>query len=204
MAKRNKQWLQTRARDPYVKQARQSKHRSRAVYKLMEIDERDGLFAPGQIVVDLGAAPGSWSQFASDRVGPQGMVIAVDMLIMEPLPKVLFIQGDFTDPMVYEKCKEELLKKPADLVISDMAPNLTGIRTTDQSRSMHLAEVVYDFSMKVLKPGGGMLVKLFQGAGSEHYKREVMERFQRVIVRKPRASRDNSREFYILAQGYVV
>ncbi len=204
MAKSSRRWLQQQQHDPYVKQAQQSHYRSRAVYKLIEIDRRDRLFRPGQKVIDLGAAPGSWSQYASEQIGTQGHVIAVDILPLEALDNVLFIKGDFTEVAIIEKCQDSLANKNVDLVISDMAPNLTGIRETDQARSMHLAELVYDFSCKVLKPGGGMLVKLFQGTGAQCYKKELMEQFQRVITRKPKASRSSSREFYVVAQGYKV
>lgn len=196
--------MQTHSRDQFVKQARCSNYRSRAAYKLMQIDHRDRLFLPGQVVVDLGAAPGSWSQYVHQRVGSRGKVIAVDVLDMAPLTDVVTIKGDFTDASVFEKCIEVLPDGIADLVISDMAPNLSGIRSTDQARSMLLADLVYDFSNRVLRPGGDMLIKLFQGQGTDAFKREVMERFQRVMTRKPEASRNSSREFYILARGYVV
>ena len=204
MAKRSKQWLQAQQRDQYVKQARQSHYRSRAVFKLRQIDQKEKLFHPGQAVIDLGAAPGSWSQYVSERINPQGRLIAVDILAMQALDKVLFIQGDVTEPRVLDACRRELPNTVADLVISDMAPNLTGIRATDQARSMHLAELVYDFSCDVLKPGGNMLIKLFQGEGSDAFKKELMQRFQKVIVKKPKASRAGSREFYVLARGYEV
>ncbi len=204
MAKSGKQWLQRQNRDPYVKQARSADFRSRAVFKLKEIDQRDRIFHPGQVVVDLGAAPGSWSQYASQRIGLRGMVLAVDILEMEPIANVLFIKGDFSEPEIFEQCIGNLPDHAADLVISDMAPNLSGIRSTDQARSMYLAELVYDFSCRILKVEGTMLVKMFQGQGADEYTRSLRKRFRRVVVRKPGASRDKSREFYILAQGYVV
>lgn len=204
MAKRSKQWLQVQQRDQYVKQARQSHYRSRAVFKLQEIDQKEKLFHPGQAVVDLGSAPGSWSQYVSERIYPQGKLIAVDILAMQAINKVLFIQGDVTEADILDACRRELPNTVADLVISDMAPNLTGIKATDQARSMHLAELVYDFSCDVLKPGGDLLIKLFQGEGSDAFKKELIERFQKVIVKKPKASRAGSREFYVLARGYGV
>ena len=204
MAKSSKQWLQRQNRDPFVKQARSSDYRSRAVFKLQEIDQKDRLFHAGQIVVDLGAAPGSWSQYAADRVGPRGRVIAVDLLPLDPIPKVLFIRGDFSDDDIYQQCLQSLQGGASDLVISDMAPNLTGIRSTDQARSMHLAELVFDFSCRSLKPDGAMLVKMFQGQGTDEFTRNIKKRFRKVRVKKPMASRDKSREFYILAQGYDV
>jgi len=204
MSKSSKRWLQEHQRDEFVRQVRQSQYRSRAVYKLMEIDKQDHLFRPGQTVIDLGAAPGSWSQYAAERVGNQGKVIAVDVLQMEPLEKVLFIQGDFTEQITVDNCLECLKGTRADLVISDMAPNISGIRTTDQARSMYLAELALDFAGTVLKQGGSMLVKLFQGQGTDQYRKQLVEVFQRVKYRKPKASKDSSREFYILAQGYDV
>jgi len=204
MTKSNKQWLQRQNRDPFVKQARLSEFRSRAVFKLQEIDQKDRIFHEGQVVVDLGAAPGSWSQYASRRVGPRGRVIAVDLLPLDPIPNVLFIKGDFSDDAIYQQCLESLPGQAADLVISDMAPNLTGIRSTDQARSMHLAELVFDFSCQVLGQKGAMLVKMFQGQGTDEFTRRLRQRFHQVKVRKPVASKDKSREFYILALGYDV
>lgn len=204
MAKSSKRWIQEHERDAFVRKARQSQYRSRAVYKLQEIDKQDHLLRRGQIVIDLGAAPGSWSQFASEQVTAQGKVIAVDTLSMEPIQNVWFIKGDFTQQITLDSCHECLSGNKADLVISDMAPNISGIRSTDQARCMVLAELVYEFSKIVLKPGGNMLVKVFQGLGTDAYKRQLIEVFQRVICRKPKASRDSSREFYILAQSYDV
>ena len=204
MAKSSRRWVQEHARDPYVRQARQSQYRSRAVYKLMEIDKQDHLFHRGQTVIDLGAAPGSWSQFASERVSAQGKVIAVDILPMEPVSDVLFIRGDFTEQQTADDCHRWLSGARVDLVISDMAPNISGIRHTDQARTMYLAELVFEFACTVLKPEGNLLVKVFQGADIEPYRRRLVEVFQRVKHRKPKASRDSSREFYMLAQGYHV
>ena len=204
MTKSNKRLLQAHRKDQFVKQARDSHYRSRAVYKLLEIDKRDRLFKPGQTVVDLGAAPGGWSQYAVERVGHMGKVFALDILPMEPIASVSFLQGDFTEESVFKVCLESLDPGRADLVISDIAPNLTGIRTTDQARSMYLAELACDFACKVLNPGGDLLIKLFQGEGVDEFKRELRAHFQKVIIRKPQASRDSSREFYILARGYKV
>ena len=204
MSKSSKKWLKEQQRDPYVKQAQRSQYRSRAVYKLEEIDQRYRLFKPGQQVVDLGSAPGSWSQYASERVGSAGNVIAVDILSMEPIAGVNFILGDFTETPVYEKLLEQLDGSKADLVISDMAPNLTGIKDTDQARSIYLVELAYDFAQQVLIPGGSLLLKLFQGTGADTFRKEIMDKFQKVTVCKPKASRDSSREFYVLAQVYKV
>jgi len=197
-------WLEEHRKDPYVRQARRMQYRSRAVYKLIEIDQRDHLFRPGQTVVDLGAAPGGWSQYAGGRVAGTGLVVAVDLLPVEPLPQVAFIQGDFTDPAVRGSILQVLEDRQVDLVISDMAPNLTGIRATDQARSMELAQIVHEFCRELLKPRGSVLVKLFQGSGTDQYRQSLTNEFQEVMVRKPKASRDNSREFYMLARGYAV
>jgi 23S rRNA (uridine2552-2'-O)-methyltransferase len=204
MAKHSKSWLQRQKRDPFVKKSHEEQYRSRAVYKLMEIDQRDRLFHRGQTVIDLGAAPGGWSQYAATKVDGGGRVIAVDMLEMEAVAGVEFVRGDFTEEAVIEACLAALGGARADLVISDMAPNLSGVRSTDQARCMGLAEAALDFACRVLSPGGDFLVKLFQGAGTEQYRRELNERFQKVMVRKPKASRDSSREFYMLARRYNV
>lgn len=198
--KSDKRWLERQNRDPYVKQARNSNYRSRAVYKLKEIDQRDRLLRPGQLVVDLGSAPGSWSQYAAEKVLPDGKVIAVDILEMPPINGVEFILGDFTEQSVFDQCLARLDGNKADLVISDMAPNLTGIRDSDQARCMYLAELALDFAAAVLNPRGNLLIKVFEGAGMEQFKRALKEQFQRVSVRKPDASRSGSREFYILAR----
>ena len=200
----NKQWLQQQNRDPFVKQARVADYRSRAVYKLQEIDHKDRIFHKGQVVVDLGAAPGSWSQYASNQVGPRGRVVAVDLLPLEPIPNVLFIKGDFGEEEICQACLARLPGQAADLVISDLAPNLTGIRSADQIRSMYLAELVFDFSCQVLRQKGAMLVKMFQGQGTDEFTRRLRQRFHQIRVRKPMASKDKSREFYILALGYDV
>ena len=203
MAKKsNKQWLHAQNKDQYVKQARESHYRSRAIYKLQEIDQKDKLIKPNTCVVDLGSAPGSWSQYASEQVKANGRVISVDILPMDPIERVLFILGDFTDEAVENECIRHIGKQGADLVISDMAPNLTGIRITDQARSLALAELVYDFCYQVLKPGGDLVIKLFEGSGTDEYRRLLKERFAKVVTRKPGASRDQSREFYVLARSY--
>jgi 23S rRNA (uridine2552-2'-O)-methyltransferase len=200
--KPSKEWVQAQNKDPYVKQARESHYRSRAVYKLQEIDQKDKLIKPDYCVVDLGSAPGSWSQYASERIGANGRVIAVDILPMEPIKGVSFMQGDFTDEAVEKAFFEQIGEQGADLVISDMAPNLTGIRVTDQARSMAMAELIYDFCHQALKPGGDLLIKLFEGAGTNEYRQLLREHFSKVMTRKPGASRDKSREFYILARSY--
>jgi len=198
----SQRWLQRQRSDHFVKQAQQSEYRSRAVYKLKEIDKRDRLFEKGQVIIDLGAAPGSWSQYAVKRVGPRGKVIAVDILPMASIPSATLIKGDFTEQQTYEHCLEALGGKAADLVISDMAPNLSGIRSRDQARSVYLAELARDIALEVLKPGGHFLVKVFQGEGVEPFRASLGEHFTRILSRKPKASRESSREFYLLARGY--
>jgi len=187
-----------------VRRARDSDYRSRAVYKLREIDQRDHLFRSGQAVVDLGAAPGSWCQYAAARIGNSGNVLALDILDMEPVNNVTFIRGDFTEEAILEACLGALAARPVDLVISDMAPNLSGIRDADQARSLQLAELALDFACRVLKPGGDLLVKVFQGAGTDRYREQLSQHFHKVMIRKPKASRDASREIYMLARGYGV
>jgi|TARA_B110000881_G_C18399348_1_gene425141 23S rRNA (uridine2552-2'-O)-methyltransferase len=202
--KSSKRWLQTQNKDLYVKKARKLDFRSRAIYKLQEIDEKDQLIKPNYCVVDLGSSPGSWSQYLSGIIDSSGRIIAIDILPMNPIEQVLFISGDFTDAIIQKQCLKEVGEYGADLVISDMAPNLTGIRVTDQSRNMAIAELVYDFSTQILKPGGDLLVKLFEGDGTYEYRQLLKERFTKVLVRKPKASRDQSREFYVLARSYVL
>ena len=202
--KSSKRWLQTQNKDLYVKKARKLDFRSRAIYKLQEIDEKDQLIKPNYCVVDLGSSPGSWSQYLSGIIDSSGRIIAIDILPMNPIEQVLFISGDFTDEIIQKQCLKEVGEYGADLVISDMAPNLTGIRVTDQSRNMAIAELVYDFSTQILKPGGDLLVKLFEGDGTYEYKQLLKEKFAKVLVRKPKASRDQSREFYVLARSYVL
>ena len=202
--KSSKRWLQTQNKDLYVKKARKLDFRSRAIYKLQEIDEKDQLIKPNYCVVDLGSSPGSWSQYLSGIIDSSGRIIAIDILPMNPIEQVLFISGDFTDEIIQKQCLKEVGEYGADLVISDMAPNLTGIRVTDQSRNMAIAELVYDFSTQILKPGGDLLVKLFEGDGTYEYRQLLKAKFAKVLVRKPKASRDQSREFYVLARSYVL
>ena len=202
--KSSKRWLQTQNKDLYVKKARKLDFRSRAIYKLQEIDEKDQLIKPNYCVLDLGSSPGSWSQYLSGIINSSGRIVAIDILPMNPIEQVLFISGDFTDEIIQKQCLKEVGEYGADLVISDMAPNLTGIRVTDQSRNMAIAELVYDFSTQILKPGGDLLVKLFEGDGTYEYRQLLKEKFAKVLVRKPKASRDQSREFYVLARSYVL
>jgi len=199
----SRQWLKRHVEDPYVQRARKEGYRSRAAYKLLEIDARDRLLAPGAVVVDLGAAPGGWTQVAANRVGPKGRVIAVDLLDMAPVPGATFIQADFAGAAGLAQVEAALAGARADVVLSDMAPNLSGIAISDQARSIALAELARDFALAHLKPGGALLVKVFQGAGSEEFLRSLRAAFAKVVVRKPEASRGESAEVYLLARGQV-
>lgn len=203
-SKSSGRWLQEHFEDEYVKKAQKDGYRSRAVYKLLEIDEKDHLLRPGMTVVDLGAAPGGWAEVAAQRVGEKGRVIALDILPMDSLPGVTFIQGDFREEGPYQALLEALGDNPVDLVMSDMAPNISGMKAVDQPRAMYLAELALELARKVLKPGGDLLVKAFNGEGIDAYKQELRQDFKKLIVRKPRASRPRSAEIYLLARGYNV
>ncbi len=198
----SRRWLHEHIADPYVRQAQAQGYRSRASFKLLEINQRDRLLQPGATVVDLGAAPGGWSQVAATIVGPRGRVVAVDLLDMPPLPGVDFILGDFGDESVLEHTLGRL-PDGADLVMSDMAPNLSGVRDVDQPAALHLAELALDFARRVLKPRGALLVKCFEGAGSQALRAEFARHFGQVLVRKPDASRDRSREHYLIGRGML-
>jgi len=200
-SKTSKQWMMEHVNDLYVQRAKAQGYRSRAAYKLIEIAERDKLLKPGMTVVDLGAAPGGWSQVAAAKVGPRGRVIALDVLEMPPLANVRFIQGDFHQPEAAEALKKELRGRPLDLVLSDMSPNISGIALSDQARAMSLAELGLEFAKQHLKPGGCMLVKVFQGSGFQEYLLAMRRRFERVATRKPDASRGRSNELYLLGEG---
>ncbi len=197
-SKTSKQWMNEHVNDPYVQRAQKDGYRSRAAYKLLEIDERDHLLKSGMVVVDLGATPGGWSQVAAAK---GAKVIALDLLPLHPLPGVEFIQGDFREDNVLAQLEARLGGKRIGLVISDMAPNISGIDSADQARAMHLAELALDFSVHHLQPGGAFLVKLFQGVGFEEYIKLVRSHFIRVVTRKPKASRDRSSEQYLLGLG---
>jgi len=198
---RGKAWMQEHVADRYVKRARAEGMRSRASYKLEQIAARDRLLAPGMLVVDLGAAPGGWSQVAVRGIAPGGRVIALDSLDMPGLAGVTVIRGDFRDADAVEALERALAGGKADLVLSDMAPNLSGIPATDQARALELAELARDFALKHLKPQGNFLVKAFQGAGFEDFVKSLRRQFRTVAVRKPEASRSRSREVYVLAKG---
>ena len=201
-SKSSKKWLEERARDQYVKKSKQAGFRSRASFKLLEIQEKDRFIQPGMIVVDLGSAPGGWSQAAKILVGDKGSVLATDILPMAPISGVKFIQGDFTEDAVFEDLIERVGGESVDLVISDMAPNITGIRAIDQPGSMHLAELALEFARSILREGAYFLVKVFEGEGSGEFKQILANEFEKVKVRKPKASRSRSREFYLLAEKY--
>lgn len=188
--------------DPYVQRAKAEGYRSRAAYKLLELDKKDRLLVPGQLLIDLGAAPGSWSQVAVARLGSKGRVVAVDLLPMEPLPGVHFIQGDFREQEVLDALLAAMGGRKADLVISDLAPNISGIGVSDQARSMHLCELALEFSRECLKPGGALLVKVFQGAGFTEFLAGMRKAFAKVASRKPKASRGRSSEMYLLGRGF--
>lgn len=184
--------------DPYVQMAQKDGYRSRAAYKLLEIDERDHLLKPGMVVVDLGATPGGWCQVAATKLGQNGKIIALDLLPLHPLPRVEFIQGDFRDDAVLAQLEQKLGGQKIGLVISDMAPNMSGIDSADQARAIHLAELALEFAAQHLKPGGAFLVKVFQGVGFEEYLKLMRSHFAKVVTRKPKASRDRSSEQYLL------
>jgi len=200
-SKSSRRWLREHFSDPYVKQAQRDGYRSRAVYKLLELQERDRLFQNNSVVVDLGAAPGGWSQLLISLIGSKGRIIALDILPMEPIGGVEIIQGDFTEQAVLDKLADYLGQTKVDWVLSDMAPDMSGLDSVDQPRSMELAELAFDFSKQVLHDDGGILIKVFQGSGFDEFLRELRNYFIKVIIRKPKASRDRSREVYLLAKG---
>ncbi len=199
-------WLKEHFDDEYVKRSQKEGYRSRAIYKLQEIQQKDNLIRPNMQVVDLGAAPGGWSQYAVELVGKNGRVVASDILPIDPLPFVEFIEGDFTEESVLNEILGVLSKNEkkigADVVISDMAPNMTGVEATDQPRSIYLCELALDMACQILKPGGAFVAKVFQGDGSDAFLRDVKSHFKKVKVRKPKASRPRSREVYVVAQNF--
>ena len=201
-SKTSQGWLKEHFNDPYVKMAQKDGYRSRASYKLLEIQEKDRILRPGITVVDLGAAPGGWSQVTSRVIGDKGRLIASDILEMDSIPDVNFIQGDFIDDAVFAQILEAIGNQPVDLVISDMAPTMSGVRESDQPRAMYLCELALDLSSRVLRPGGDFLIKIFQGEGFDLYHKQVRQMFDKVQMRKPLSSRDRSREQYMLARGF--
>jgi 23S rRNA (uridine2552-2'-O)-methyltransferase len=195
-------WLQEHVNDPYVKQAQKDGYRSRASYKLIQLNERDRLIRPGMLIVDLGSAPGGWSQVAGHIVGDRGKVVATDILPMDPVKNVDFIQGDFTEEAVLEQILALLEGRKPDLIICDIAPNITGIDVADQASSLYLVELALDLARRTLKLQGDFVTKVFQGAGSETYLKELRTSFEKLMIRKPAASRPRSREVYAVAKGF--
>jgi 23S rRNA (uridine2552-2'-O)-methyltransferase len=200
-SKTSRAWMREHVNDFYVKQARAQGYRSRAAFKLIEIDDKDRLLRPGQTVVDLGAAPGGWSQVARERTGRSGRVIALDLLEMPALPGVEFIQGDFSGETALQQLELALAGGRADLVICDLSPNISGVGSSDQGRTIHLNELAMEFACGHLQSKGAFLVKTFQGAGFEELLRNMRKAFSTVVTRKPKASRDRSPELYLLGKG---
>lgn len=201
-SKSSGRWLKEHFDDQYVKRSKDAGYRSRASFKLQEIDAKDNLLKPGCLVVDLGAAPGGWSQVAAEKVGDSGRVVASDILSMDPLPGVEFIQGDFTEDSVLDQILGALDDARPDLVISDMAPNMSGNLSIDQPAAIYLVELALDLARQVLRPGGNFLVKVFQGEGFDAYLKDMRSSFNTVVTRKPDASRARSREVYLLGKGF--
>lgn len=200
-SKSSGRWLREHFNDPYVKEAQRQGYRSRAVFKLKEVDGKDRLLKPGMVVVDLGAAPGGWTQYAAERVGSSGHVVALDILPMDAVADTTVLQADFTEDEALQRLQETLAGRSVDLVLSDMAPNISGMKAVDQPRAMYLVELALDFARQVLKPDGDFLVKTFQGEGFDPFLRDLRTQFDRVVSRKPEASRGRSREIYLLARG---
>ncbi|CAM4507341.1 MAG: Ribosomal RNA large subunit methyltransferase E [Legionella sp.] len=200
--KSSKRWLQEHFDDIYVKKAQAEGYRSRAVYKLKEVDEKEFLLKPGMTVVDLGAAPGGWTQYVSERLQGRGRIVALDILPMDSLPDVDVILGDFREDDVLQQLMDLIPERSVDLVLSDMAPNMSGTTAIDIPRAMYLVELAFDFADKMLKPGGSMLVKIFHGSGFDDLVKQAKASFDKVVIRKPAASRARSKETYLLAKGY--
>ena len=200
--KSSSRWLQRHVNDPYVKQAQREGYRSRSAYKLVELDQKDRLIRPGMRVMDLGSAPGGWSQVLSRRLGERGKVLATDILPMEPIDNVDFIQGDFTDEAIVGQIHDWLGGAKFDLIVSDIAPNITGIDSADQASSIYFLELALDTVRETLKPGATFVAKMFQGAGSDEWLKDLRKSFDKVSIRKPGASRPESREVYVVAKGF--
>lgn len=201
LSSRSKAWMQEHLNDEYVKRAQKEGYRARAAYKLIEIDDKDKLIKPGMTVVDLGSAPGSWCQVVKQRLKGQGRIIGLDLLDMHPIAGVEFIQGDFREANILSQLEEKLDKKPVDLVIADMAPNISGVKDADQAGAVYLTELALEFSQQWLKPHGNFLVKVFIGAGFEDIIKRMRLEFDKVVTRKPKASRGRSNETYLLGLG---
>lgn len=203
-SKSSKRWLREHFQDKYVRKAQKGGYRARSAFKLLEIQQKDNLIKPSMIVVDLGAAPGGWSQVVVELLKGKGAVFALDILPMEPIAGVFFLQGDFSEEKVTQELLQKMRLQKADLVLSDMAPNISGINVADQARAMYLAELALDFAKEVLKPGGNFLVKVFQGADFEEFLKNMRKSFAKVITRKPKASRGRSKEIYLLGKDYKI
>lgn len=201
-SKSSNRWLEEHVNDPFVKQAQQDGYRSRASYKLLEINNKDRLIKPTDLVVDLGSAPGGWSQVAAKLVGHKGRVVASDILPMDPIAGVEFIQGDFTEQDVFDQIMATLDGAQANVVVSDMAPNISGVNAADQAASMYLVELALDMTCQVLKPKGSFVAKVFHGEGYDAYVKTVQQSFEKVVIRKPDSSRARSREVYLVAKGF--
>ncbi len=201
-SKSSASWLSRHLSDPFVKQAQKDGYRSRSAYKLIELNEKDKLIRPGMRIMDLGSAPGGWSQVAGKLVGAKGRVLATDILPMDSLPNVDFIQGDFTDDAIVDKLLGWLGGGKFDLIVSDIAPNITGIAVADQASSIHFLELALDTVCRTLRPGATFVAKMFQGSGSDEYLKELRQHFDKVSIRKPAASRKESREVYVVAKGF--
>lgn len=201
-SKSSNRWLEEHVNDPYVKKAQVDGYRSRASYKLLELIDKDRLLRPGMTVLDLGSTPGGWSQVVASLLGKQGRTIASDILPMDPIADVVFIEGDFTEQTVFDAILAELDDTKADLVMSDMAPNISGVDAADQAASMYLVELALDMAIAVLKPGANYVTKVFHGEGYDQYLKDMREHFDKVVVRKPDASRARSREVYVVGKGF--
>ena len=201
-SKSSADWLKEHVDDIWVQKAQQDGYRTRASYKLIEVDERDALIRPGMIVLDLGSAPGGWSQVVARKMGAKGTIIASDILPMDSIADVTFIQGDFTTDEVFEELMVAVDSRPVDLVISDMAPNMSGVPSIDQPGSMYLVELALDMARQVLRPNGQFVAKVFQGDGFDEYVKDVRQSFTKVLIRKPKASRPRSREVYVVGKGF--
>ncbi|MDF2529636.1 MAG: rRNA methyltransferase [Gammaproteobacteria bacterium] len=202
-SKSSHQWLKEHFSDPYVKQSWVDGYRSRAAYKLLEIQKKDRILKQGMRVVDLGAAPGSWAQVAANCIGKHGILIGLDLLPIEPMPNATFLQGDFKDEAIYQQLTELLNQQKVDVILSDMAPNMSGNKEVDQPQAMYLIDLAVDFARQNLKPGGSLLMKVFSGEGFDQLVKQLRSEYTKVIIRKPDASRDRSREHYLLAVGYA-
>ncbi|MFT6113425.1 MAG: 23S rRNA (uridine2552-2'-O)-methyltransferase [Oleispira sp.] len=201
-SKSSNDWMDEHFNDHYVMKAKEEGYRSRACYKLMEIDDKDKLIKPGMTIVDLGSAPGSWSQVAVNRAGDHGLVVASDILSMDGIAGVTFLQGDFTEEAVFDELMTIIGNRQVDLVISDMAPNMSGMSAVDQPSAMYLVELALDMARQVLKPGGNYVAKVFHGEGFDEYLKDMRSSFLKVVTRKPESSRARSREVYLVAKGY--